>query len=58
MDAPFVLYSNDFLQNRFLDQEAEQHTGSTSRTDDTRYVGTHGIHEEVVGGVGLLALFV
>ena len=41
-----------------LDQEAEQHTGSTCRTDDTRYVGAHGIHEQVVGGVGLLTLVV
>ena len=41
-----------------LDQETEQHTGSTSRTDNTGYIGTHGIHEQVVGGVGLLTLVV
>ena len=46
------------VKREYLNQEAEQHTGGTSRTDDTSYVGAHGIHEQVVGGVGLLALVV
>ena len=47
-----------FLSNKALNQESEQHTGCAGRTDDTGYVGAHGVHEQVVGGVGLLTLVV
>ncbi len=34
-----------------LCEEAEQHTGSHSRTNHTGNIRTHGMHEQIVGGV-------
>ena len=34
-----------------LHQEAQQNTGSYSRTDDACNVGTHGMHQQIVGRV-------
>ena len=38
-----------------LPQEAQQDTGGDGRTNHTGHVGSHGMHEEVVGGVYLAA---
>ena len=38
-----------------LPQETEEDTGGDGGTDHTGHVGTHGMHEQVVGGVYLAA---
>ena len=35
---------------------SKEHTGGNCRPDDARHVGTHGVHEQEVGGVILLSL--
>ena len=43
------------LQKSGLEHQ-QQETGSNSRTDNTGYVGAHGVHQQEVGGVVLTAL--
>ncbi len=45
-----------YIYNNVLAEEAEENTCSNCGTDDTCNVGTHGVHEEEVAGIGLLTL--